>query len=332
MRFVQLKRREFITLLGGASAWPLAARAQQPAMPAIGFLNYQSPDTIRDLLRAFRQGLKDTGYVEGENVAIVYRFAENQFDRLPELASDLVRRRVAVIATSGGPASAFAAKAATTTVPIVFTINEDPVRLGLVGSLARSGSNLTGINFFNAELVAKRLELLRELLPGATRVAVLVNPANATSTETTLRGVEVAAPALGLQLKILNASTSGEINAAFAALGRDMADALFVGGDAFFFIRRVQLANLASRHAVPATYSSRDFVEAGGLMSYGTNLADAFRQAGVYAGRILKGTKPAELPVIQSSKFEMVINHETARMLGLTVPSSLLAIADEVVE
>ena len=325
-------RREFILALGSAASWPLAARAQQPTMPVIGFLNYQSPETIADLLRAFRQGLKDTGYVEGENVAIAYRFAENQVDRLPELAADLVHRRVAVIATTGGPPPAFAAKAATTTIPIVFAINEDPVRLGLVASLARPGGNLTGINFFSAELVAKRLELLRELVPGAARVAVLVNPANATTTATTLREVEAAAPALGLQLKILNASTSGEINAAFAELARDRADALFVASDAFFFIRRVQMANLASRYAIAATYSTRDYPEAGGLMSYGTNLIDAFRQTGVYAGRILKGAKPAELPVVQSSKFEMVINHETARMLGLTVPPALLARADEVIE
>jgi putative ABC transport system substrate-binding protein len=327
-----MRRREFIVTLGSAAAWPLAARAQQPAMPVIGFLNYQSPDTIGDLLRAFRQGLKDTGYVEGENVAIDYRFAENQRDRLLALAADLVRRQVAVIATTGGPDSALAAKAATTTIPVVFAVNEDPVKLGLVASLARPGGNLTGVNFFNAELVAKRLELLRELVPAATRVAVLVNPANATSTETTLRDVEVAARSIGLQLKTLNASTSGEINAAFVTLTREQPDALFVGGDAFFFTRRVQLVNLASRRGVPATYSSRDFAEVGGLMSYGTNLTDAFRQAGVYAGRILKGTKPVELPVAQSSKFELVINHETARMLGLAVPPSLLATADEVIE
>jgi ABC-type uncharacterized transport system substrate-binding protein len=328
-----VKRRDFITLLGGAAAvWPLAAGAQQPAMPVIGFLNYQSQDTIADLLRAFRQGLKDTGYVEGENVAIAYRWAENQIDRLPALAADLVRRQVGVIATSGGPASAFAAKTATTTIPVVFAVNEDPVRLGLVASLARPGGNLTGINFFSAELVAKRLELLRELVSGAARVAVLVNPANATTSESTLRDVEAAARTLGLQLKILNASTSSAIDAAFETLARDRTDALFVASDAFFFIRRVQLVNLASRHVVPATYSLREFAEAGGLISYGTNIRDAFHQAGVYAGRILKGAKPAELPVIQSSKFELVINHQTARMLGLTVPPTLLSAADEVIE
>jgi ABC-type uncharacterized transport system substrate-binding protein len=327
-----MRRREFIAYIGGAAAWPLTAHAQQPAMPVIGFLNYQSPDTIADLLRAFRQGLKETGYVEGDNVAIAYRWAENQVDRLPALAADLIRRQVAVIVTSGGPASAFAAKAASTTIPVVFTSNEDPVQLGLVPSLARPGGNLTGINFFNAELVAKRLEFLRELVPGATRVSVLVNPANATSMKSTLRDIEPAARALGVQLKTLNASTSGEINAAFATFARERADALFVGGDAFFFIRRVQLVTLASRHRVPAAYSSRDFAEVGGLLSYGTNVADAFRQAGVYAGRILKGVPPTDLPVLQASKFELVINHETARSLGLEVPPMLLARADDVIE
>jgi putative ABC transport system substrate-binding protein len=239
---------------------------------------------------------------------------------------------VAVIVTSGGPPSTFAAKAATTALPIVFAINEDPVKLGLVASLARPGGNLTGINFLTGEVAAKRLGLLRELVPGAARVAVLVNPANVTTTASTLRDVEAAAPALGLQLKILNASTSGEINAAFGELVRYKADALFVASDAFFFIRRVQLVHLASRHAIPATYSTRDFPEVGGLMSYGSNLTDAYRQVGVYTGRILKGAKPAELPVVQASKFELAINHETARTLGINVPPTLLARADEVIE
>ena len=326
-----MRRRKFISLLGGAAAWPLAARAQQPAMPVIGFLDPRSPVTTEYLLRAFRQGLKETGYVDGENVAIEYRFAEGQFDRLPELAAELVRRRVAVISASG-IASTFAAKAATTTIPIVFGVAEDPVRLGLVASLARPGGNLTGINFLTAELVAKRLELLRELVPTATRVAVLVNPANATSTETTLRDVETAARAMGLQIQVLNASTSQEINVAFATFARERPDALFVGLDPFLTSRRVQLATLATRHVVPMTSGTREIVEAGGLMSYGANIADAFRQMGVNVGRILKGAKPADLPVVQATKFELVINAETARMLDLAVPPSLLALADEVIE
>ena len=289
-------------------------------MPVIGFLDPTSPDPNADRMRAFRQGLKNTGYVEGENVAIEYRWAENQIDRLPALAAELVRRKVAVITTIGGATPAFAAKAATTTIPIVFIVAEDPVRLGLVASLARPGGNLTGINFFNAELVAKRLELLRELVPAATRVAVLVNPANAATTETTLRDVEAAARAMGLQIQVLNASTNREIDAAFATLARERPDALFVGGDAFFTIRRVQLAQLATLHKIPAIYASREHAEAGGLLSYGTSFPDTYRQLGVYTGRILKGAKPADLPVVQASKFELVINAQTARMLGLTVP------------
>jgi putative ABC transport system substrate-binding protein len=325
-----MRRRRFITLLGGAAAWPLAARAQQPAMPVIGFLDPRSPDTIADQLRAFRQGLKDTGYVEGENVAIEHRWAEGQFDRLPALASELVRRRVAVIATNGGPTAAF--EAATTTIPIVFMAGEDPVRLGLVASLARPGGNLTGVNLVISELTAKRLGLLRELVPGAARVAVLVNPANTTNAQTTLRDVEPAASAMGLQIQILKASTSREIEAAFATFVRERPDALFVGNDAFLTSRRVQLVHLATRHAVPATYTVRDFAEVGGLMSYGVNITDALRQLGAYAGRILKGAKPADLPVVQASKFELVINLATAMMLGLEIPPTLLARADEVIE
>jgi putative ABC transport system substrate-binding protein len=328
-----MKRREFITLLGGAAAaWPLAARAQQGAVPVVGFLHPASPDALADRLRGFRQGLKDTGYVEGENVAIVYRWAEGQNDRLPELAAELVRRQVAVIAAPGTIPSVLAAKAATTTIPIVFAVGEDPVRLGLVASLARPGGNLTGINFFNAELVAKRLELLRELAPAAIRLAVLVNPANAANTESTLRELQSAARAMGFQIQVLNASTSREIDAAFTTFVSERPDALFVSGDPFFNSRRLQLGLLAARHAVPASYASRDYPAYGGLMSYGTNLTDGFRQVGAYAGRILKGAKPADLPVVQSSKFELVINAQTARMLSLTVPLPLLATADEVIE
>jgi putative ABC transport system substrate-binding protein len=330
MQFDRLKRREFITLLGGAAAvWPLAARAQQPKMPVIGFLDPTSSDTFESRLRGFRQGLKDTGYVEGENVAIEYRFAENQMERLPELAADLVRRQVAVIATLAN--GALVAKAATTTIPIVFLLAEDPVKVGLVTSLARPDGNLTGINFVSAELVAKRLGLVRELVPTATRIAVLMNPTGPNS-ETTLRDAQSTARATGLEIQALNASTSREINAAFATFVRDRSDALFVDFDPFFTSRRVQLVNLASRHAIPATYPGRQFTEAGGLMSYGSDLTDAWRQVGAYAGRILKGAKPADLPVAQSSKFELVINAETARMLGLTVPATLLLAADEVIE
>jgi putative ABC transport system substrate-binding protein len=328
-----VKRREFISLLGGAVvAWPVVARAQQPAMPVVGFLDRRSPGTIEGFLHAFRQGLKDTGYVEGENVTVEYRWAENQIDRLAQLAADLVRRKVAVIVASGATASALAAKAATTTIPIVFIVNEDPVRLGLVASLSRPGGNVTGINFLSGELVAKRLELLRELAPGAARVAVLVNPANAANAETTLRDVEPAARAIGVQIQVLNASTSREIDAVFATFVRERPDALFVGADSFFFSRRVQLTNLAVRHAVSATYSGREYPEVGGLMSYGANTADAYREIGAYTGRILKGAKPADQPVVQASKFELVINAQTARMLGIAIPPSLLARADEVIE
>ena len=328
-----MRRREFITLLGGAAtAWPIAARAQQPTMPVIGFLHPASPDRFADRLRGFRQGLKDAGYAEGENVAIEYRWADNQFDRLPALAAELVRRQVSVIAALGGPVPALAAKAATAIIPVVFLVAEDPVKLGLVASLARPSGNLTGINFFNAELGAKRLELLRTLVPGAARVAILVNPANAQTTETTLRDLEPAGRAMGLQLQVLNASSSRGIDKAFEALARDRPDAVFVSLDTSFADRRVQLVHLASRHVIPATYALRDFVEAGGLMSYGTNFVDAYRQAGAYTGRILKGAKPADLPVVQSSKFELVINAHTAKLLGLTVPPTLLSTADEVIE
>ena len=330
--FAAMKRREFIAVLGGAAvAWPVSAHAQQPAMPVIGVLDARSPGTTENPLRAFREGLKDTGYIVGENVALEYRWAEDQIDRLPALTADLVQRRATVIFAIS-PTAALAAKAAIATIPIVFIVNEDPVRLGLVASLARPGGNLTGINILTAEVTATRLDLLRELMPSATRVSVLVNPVNATNTDTTLREMAAAARTTGLQVKVLNASTSREIEAAFATLLHERPDALFVGAEPYFYGRRVQLVVLAASHRLPAIYSQRDFVEAGGLMSYGTNIADAFRQIGVYAGRILKGTKPADLPVVQASKFELVINLPTARVLGLEVPPMLLARADEVIE
>ena len=330
-----MKRREFITLLGGAAAtapmlWPRSAHAQQSAVPVIGYLDSQWPGAFADYLRTFREGLKDTGYVEGENVAIEYHFAENQIDRLPALAADLVRRRVAVI-VAGGPPAALAAKAATTTIPIVFGAGDDPVRIGLVASLARPGGNLTGINFFAAELAAKRLELLREMVPAAARVAVLVDP-NFTLTKLQVGDAETAARKMGLQIQVLNVSTSREINAAFEAFVRERPDALVVGTGPFLSSRRVQFALLAGHYSVPAIYSTRQYTEAGGLMSYGASVADAYRRMGVYTGRVLKGAKPADLPVVQSTKFELVINAETARMLRLTVPPTLLATADEVIE
>ncbi|MGB8486726.1 MAG: ABC transporter substrate-binding protein, partial [Xanthobacteraceae bacterium] len=303
---------------------------EQSAMPVVGFLNPASSHTFADRLRAFRQGLKGTGYAEGENVAIVYRWAENQIGQLTELAVELVHRKVALIVAFVG--AALAAKAATTTIPIVFLAGDDPVRLGLVASLARPGGNATGINVLSGELVAKRLELLRELEPGATRVAVLVNPTDAESSESQLRELEAAAGRLGLQKQVLKANTSRDIDAAYATFERERPDALFITGDPFFTSRRVQLANLAARHMVPITSSTREIAEAGGLMSYGSNIAEAWRQVGVYTGRILKGAKPADLPVVQVTKLELVINAQTARMLRLTVPSSLLATADEVLE
>jgi putative tryptophan/tyrosine transport system substrate-binding protein len=327
-----MRRRKFVTLLSGAVAWPLAARAQEPAMPVIGLLSPTWPDTLGDRLLAFRRGLAETGYVEGHNVAIEYRWAEGQFDRMPELAADLVRRQVSVIAVAGSAAGALAAKAATQTIPIAFGVPEDPVRMGLVASLARPGGNLTGINFLSGELAAKRLEILREFLPAATRAAILFNPANAFAAEAQLSDVQSAARAMGLQIKILPASTSREIDAVFAPFVSERPDALFVAGDAFFTSRRVQLATLAARHMLPMASGTREIVDAGGLMSYGASILDVWRQVGIYVGRVLKGTKPADLPVAQSSKFELIVNAQTARTLGLTVPPSLLARADEVIE
>ena len=327
-----MKRREFITLLGGAITVPLEAHAQLAAIPVVAIVHSGFPDASARYVAALRNGLSETGYIESQNVIVEYHGLEGQYDRLPSVMADLVRRRVAVIAAPGGAATALAAKAETTAIPIVFGVSEDPVRLGLVASLARPGGNLTGVNVFSAELVAKRIELLRELVPATTRVAVLVNPAEAVSTETTVRDVEAATRAIGLQMQVLKASTSREIDAAFETFVRDRPDAFFVGSDPFFVSRRVQLTHLASRHALPAIYSVRDYTDVGGLTSYGASLADAYRQMGVYCGRILKGTKPADLPVVQSSKLELVINAQAARTLGLIVPPSLLARADEVIE
>ena len=327
-----MKRREFITLLGGAAAWPLAVRAQQVAMPVIGYLNSVTPEGYPSgYLPALRRGLKESGYVESENVAIEYRWAENQPERLAALAADLVRRQVKVI-VAWGPLASMAAVRATATISIVFAVPEDPVRLGLVASLARPGGNLTGINWFAGEVTAKRLGLLRELVPGAARVAVLVNPADAKYTEATLREVGPSARAMGLQTQVVKASTIREINEAFATFVHDRPDALFVGTDPFFNGRRTQLVHLSTRHAIPTSYPARDYAEVGGLMSYGANIADAWRQCGSYTGRILNGAKPSDLPVVQSSKFELVINVQTATMLGLTVPQALLVAADEMIE
>ena len=326
-----MRRREFIAFLGGAAAaWPLAARAQQHAMPVIGFLGAASPGPFAPGVSAFRQGLDETGYVEGRNVTIEYRWVEGQYDRLPAMAAELVHRQVAAIVAVSIPA-AIAAKAATATIPIVFIVTGDPVRLGLVAGLARPDSNATGTNSFLAELGAKQLGLLRELLPTAARIGLLVNPTNA-NVEGVTKDVTAAAATLGVQIDVVQASDSREIEAAFATLVRNRADALVVGPDPFFASRRLQLATLAMRHAIPAVYNAREFVEAGGLMSYGTNLTEVHRQLGAYAGRILKGDKPAELPVVQSTKFEFVINLITAKALGLEVPPTLLARADEVIE
>jgi putative ABC transport system substrate-binding protein len=322
-----IRRREFIALLGGAvTAWPLATQAQQRTLPTVGYVSVAPEREV-----AFRQGLGEAGYSEGRNVTVEYHILDGKFDRLPAVMADLVRRRVAVIAALGR-APAVAARAATATIPIVFGVGQDPVELGLVDSLARPGGNATGFNAFAQETAAKRLSLLHDLVPKAIRVGVLVNPTNTATTEPTLREVREAAPALGLQIQVVNASTIGEINAAFAALVREHADALFVTSDAFLTSRRVQLATLGTRDRIPAVSIDREFPVAGGLMSYGTELRDAWRQVGVYTGNILKGAKPAELPVQQAVKFQLVINRGTATLLGIEVPPQLLAIADEVIE
>jgi putative ABC transport system substrate-binding protein len=326
-----MRRRKFISLLGGATAWPLAARAQQPAMPVIGFLSGSALADRVHVLTAFRRGVRETGYVEGQNVAIEYRWAQDQYDRLPDLAADLVRRQVAVIAATDTP-SAIAAKAASTTIPIAFATGGDPVSDGLVASLNRPGSNVTGVSFMSTELGAKQLGLLHELRPGAVRIAVLVDPKFTPITEPFVSGVQAAASAIRQQIEVLYASTGRDIDTAFAGLAQKPVDALLVGPAALFVNRRVQLATLAAFHRVPAIFNLREAAEAGGLMSYGASLTDAYRQAGVYTGRILKGEKPADLPVMQSIKFEFVINLNTARAFGLTFPPGLLAIADEVIE
>jgi putative tryptophan/tyrosine transport system substrate-binding protein len=325
-------RRKFLATLGSAAAWPLGARAQQAAMPVVGFLHSASASSNELNVAAFQRGLSEAGFIDGQNTRIEYRWAGNEYDRLPELATELLRRQVVVIATAGSTAAALAAKAATSTIPIVFSTGEDPIQLGLVVSLNRPGSNATGVTLFTTEVVAKRLGLLHELVPRATRVAVLVNPTDATRMESTVRDVGAAARVSGLQIDVFNAGTIDEIDAAYATIVRERADAVFVGPEPFFFSRRVQLAILAARHAIPATYAARAYVEAGGLMSYGTDTTDVYRQLGVYVGHILKGAKPSDLPVLQPTKFELVVNLHTARTLGLEIPPTLLARADEVIE
>lgn len=327
-----MRRREFITVLGGAAVtWPFSAHAQSQPVPVIGLLHSGSPDAFAQFLVAFHQGLNEIGYVEGRNLAIELRWAEGQYDRLPALAADLVRNNVAVIVAGGGNLSALAAQAATSTIPIVFTGSDDPVKLGLVASYNRPGGNATGIGLLNAVLTAKRFELLRELTPGTVTFGVLVNPNNPT-TAGQLIDVQDAARPTGRQLQVLNASNEHDIDMAFATLALHSASALFVGADPLFSNRRDQLITLANRYAMPAMYNQREIAAAGGLISYGPSFQDGYRQSGIYAGRILKGEKPGDLPVVQPTKFELVINTKTAKLLGLAVPDKLLALADEVIE
>jgi putative ABC transport system substrate-binding protein len=327
-----MRRREFVTLIGGAVTWPIGVRAQQPALPVVAFVNLRSAEASVRLANAFRRGLNEAGWVDGQNVTVEYNWLDGRFDRVSSVIADIVRRRVAVIATPGTIYGAQAAKAATTTIPIVFGVGDDPVKQGLVASLARPGGNVTGYNFLLAEIGAKRLELLHGLVPKAARFAMLVNPENVPVAARTLREVPEAARAIGLQMRILNASTKDEIEAAFVTLVRDKIDALFVAPDPFFISQRDQFATLTVRYRIPAAYSTRDDVEAGGLMSYGTDNQEMYRQVGIYTGQILKGAKPADLPVLQSTKFEFLINLKTAKALGIEVPNSILLLADEVIE
>ncbi len=327
-----MRRREFLAILGGAAAWSPTAHAQQSPLPTVAFLNGSTAEASAGNAAAFRKGLSETGVAEGRNATVEYHWMQGQYDRVPALVADLIRRRVAVIASPGFPPGAFAAKAATTTIPIVFGVGEDPVKLGLVASLARPGGNVTGINFFVHELISKRLGLLRELVPKAVRIAVLVNPANAAAAEATFKEAREVAPTLGMQILPFNASTISEIDTAFAAMAQERADAMLMGGDGFLFSRRGQVATLAARDRLPTITAGNEFARAGGLMAYGTSIPDMFRQVGIYAGSIVKGTKPADLPVLQSTRFELVINLQTARALGIEVPPMLLARADEVIE
>jgi putative ABC transport system substrate-binding protein len=327
-----MRRREFITLLGGAAMSPFAARAQQPAMPVVAFVSGGLADAMVGNWAAFRKGLNEAGYIEGQNVTVEQHWLGGQYDGQPVLFADLIRRRVAVIATPASAPVSVAAKAATATIPIVFSVGDDPVKLGLVASLARPGGNATGVNIFTAEVVAKRLRLLHDLLPNAVRVAVLLNPANPATADGTLRQAQEAAPVLGLQIQVFSAATIAEIDTAFAAISRERFDALFLAADALFVSRRVQFATLAAANKIPAFYGNRLYVAAGGLMSYAADIVDSYRQVGAYTGAILKGAKPADLPVLQSTKFEFVINLQTAKALGIEIPPGLLAIADEVIE